>query len=77
MEKAELLRDADANILPAFLRLQELVRQCSSPFAFVIELCWMIKRKQKSRSANERPSAERVDLGATALKLKPQDSWRC
>ncbi|TNM91606.1 hypothetical protein fugu_019986 [Takifugu bimaculatus] len=25
MEKAELLRDADANILPAFLRLQELV----------------------------------------------------
>lgn len=39
MEKAELLRDADANILPAFLRLQELVRQCSSSFAFVIELC--------------------------------------
>lgn len=42
MEKAELLRDADANILPAFLRLQELVRQCSSPFAFVIELCCSI-----------------------------------
>lgn len=27
MEKAEHLRDADANILPAFLRLQELVRK--------------------------------------------------
>lgn len=26
MEKAELLRDTDANILPAFVRLQELVR---------------------------------------------------
>lgn len=27
LEKAEQLRDADANILPAFLRLQELVRK--------------------------------------------------
>lgn len=27
MEKAELLRDADANLLPALLRLQELVRK--------------------------------------------------
>lgn len=26
MEKAELLRDTDANLLPALLRLQELVR---------------------------------------------------
>lgn len=34
MEKAEHLRDADANILPAFLRLQELVRKCSSHFYF-------------------------------------------
>lgn len=38
MEKAEHLRDADANILPAFLRLQELVRKCSSHFAFVLKL---------------------------------------
>lgn len=29
MEKAELLRDTDANLLPALLRLQELVRKCS------------------------------------------------
>lgn len=27
MEKAEVLRDADANLLPALLRLQELVRK--------------------------------------------------
>ena len=26
MEKAELLRDMDANLLPTFLRFQELVR---------------------------------------------------
>lgn len=38
MEKAEHLRDADANILPAFLRLQELVRKCSSHFVFVLKL---------------------------------------
>lgn len=31
MEKAELLRDTDANILPAFLRLQELVRKVQQP----------------------------------------------
>lgn len=29
MEKAELLRDAEANLLPALLRLQELVRKYS------------------------------------------------
>lgn len=29
MEKAELLRDADVNLLPALLRLQELVRKFS------------------------------------------------
>lgn len=32
MEKAELLRDAEANLLPALLRLQELVRKCSMLF---------------------------------------------
>lgn len=42
MEKAEHLRDADANILPAFLRLQELVRECSSDFVFVLELSFFV-----------------------------------
>lgn len=37
MEKAELLRDTDANILPAFIRLQELVRKCSNPFVLSIK----------------------------------------
>lgn len=32
MEKAELLRDTDANLLPALLRLQELVRMSSLYF---------------------------------------------
>lgn len=35
MEKAELLRDADANLLPALLRLQELVRKCNKLFVYV------------------------------------------
>lgn len=38
MEKAEHLRDAGANILPAFLRLQELVRKCGSHFVFVLKI---------------------------------------
>lgn len=29
LDKAERLRDMEANILPAFLRLQELVRICN------------------------------------------------
>lgn len=37
MEKAELLRDTDANILPAFIRLQELVRKCSNPCVLSIK----------------------------------------
>lgn len=36
MEKAEVLRDADANLLPALLRLQELVRKCSELFVRAI-----------------------------------------
>lgn len=75
MEKAEHLRDADANILPAFLRLQELVRKCSSHFAFVLKLrfffffssAWMIKRRQKSRFSNEWPWAERAHLFHNAV----------
>lgn len=39
MERAELLRDTDANLLPALLRLQELVRN--------------LKRAEKSRSSHE------------------------
>lgn len=30
LDKAERLRDMEANILPAFLRLQELVRICNN-----------------------------------------------
>lgn len=36
MEKAEVLRDTDANLLPALLRLQELVRKCSELFVRAI-----------------------------------------
>ena len=36
MEKAELLRETDANVLPALLRLQELVRQRSELFVLSI-----------------------------------------
>lgn len=38
IEKAELLRDTDANLLPALLRLQELVRKCSK--LFVLSINW-------------------------------------
>lgn len=38
MEKAELLRDTDANLLPALLRLQELVRKCIK--LFVLSIKW-------------------------------------
>lgn len=41
MEKAEHLRDADANILPAFLRLQELVRKCSGHPMFVLNISFL------------------------------------
>lgn len=38
MEKAELLRDTDANLLPALLRLQELVRKRSK--LAVLSMWW-------------------------------------
>lgn len=38
MEKAELLRDTDANLLPALLRLQELVRKCSKLFCVIYQV---------------------------------------
>lgn len=37
MEKAELLRDTDANLLPALLRLQELVRKYRVLFVLSIK----------------------------------------
>lgn len=54
MEKAELLRDADANLLPALLRLQELVRRFSSLSYLSSEAAsyccaaWMMKEEWKS-----------------------------
>lgn len=37
MEKAELLRDTDASLLSALLRLQELVRKCCMLFVLSIK----------------------------------------
>lgn len=58
MEKAELLRDTDANLLPALLRLQELVRKCIRLFVLSSEpVCCctvqMMKRDLKSLFCNE------------------------
>lgn len=54
MEKAEVLRDADANLLPALLRLRELVRKCSELSCEAPCCCRSarMKRREESRFDN-------------------------
>uniref|UniRef100_A0A8P4K6Z6 Origin recognition complex, subunit 5 n=1 Tax=Dicentrarchus labrax TaxID=13489 RepID=A0A8P4K6Z6_DICLA len=63
MEKAELLRDTDANLLPALLRLQELVRKCSNLIVTVVDcmcvppsVCLFIGELQQILSQDRHPS---------------------